>query len=102
MELKVFFTVFAAVFVAELGDKTQLATMLFAADKAVSKWSVFLGASAALVVATVIGVIAGTLMSEFINEKYLNYITGAGFILIGAITLVRAWGSLSLWRLTRC
>ena len=90
MELKVFFTVFTAVFVAELGDKTQLATMLFAADKAVSKWTVFLGASAALVVATVIGVIAGTLMSEFINEKYLNYIAGAGFILIGAITLVRA------------
>lgn len=90
MELKVFFTVFAAVVVAELGDKTQLATMLFAADKAVSKWTVFLGASAALVVATVIGVIAGTLMSEFINEKYLNYIAGAGFILIGAITLVRA------------
>ena len=90
MELKVFFTVFAAVVVAELGDKTQLATMLFAADKAVSKWTVFLGASAALVVATVIGVIAGTLMSEFINEKYLNYIAGAGCILIGAITLVRA------------
>lgn len=90
MELKVFFTVFAAVVVAELGDKTQLATMLFAADKAVSKWTVSLGASAALVVATVIGVIAGTLMSEFINEKYLNYIAGAGCILIGAITLVRA------------
>ena len=72
MELNVFFTVFAAVFIAELGDKTQLATMLFAADKEVSKWTVFLGASAALVVATAIGVIAGTLLSEFINEKYLN------------------------------
>ena len=90
MELKVFFTVFAAVFVAELGDKTQLATMLFAADKEVSKWTVFWGASAALVVATAIGVIAGTLLSEFINEKYLNYLAGAGFILIGAFTLVRA------------
>ena len=90
MELKVFFTVFAAVFIAELGDKTQLATMLFAADKGVSKWTVFLGASAALVVATAIGVIAGTLLSEFINEKYLNYLAGAGFILIGAFTLVRA------------
>jgi putative Ca2+/H+ antiporter (TMEM165/GDT1 family) len=90
MELKVFFTVFAAVFIAELGDKTQLATMLFAADKEVSRWTVFLGASAALVVATVIGVIAGTVLSEFINERYLNYIAGAGFILIGAITLVRA------------
>ena len=90
MELKVFFTVFAAVFIAELGDKTQLATMLFAADKEVSKWTVFWGASAALVVATVIGVIAGTVLSEFINERYLNYIAGAGFILIGAFTLVRA------------
>ena len=90
MELKVFFTVFVAVFIAELGDKTQLATMLFAADKEVSKWTVFLGASAALVVATAIGVIAGTLLSEFINEKYLNYLAGAGFILIGAFTLVRA------------
>ena len=90
MELKVFFTVFAAVFIAELGDKTQLATMLFAADKEVSKWTVFLGASAALVVATAIGVIAGTLLSEFINEKYLDYLAGAGFILIGAFTLARA------------
>ena len=89
MELKVFFTVFVAVFIAELGDKTQLATMLFAADKEVSKWTVFLGASAALLVATAIGVIAGALFSEYINEKYLNYLAGAGFILIGAFTLVR-------------
>ena len=64
--------------------------MLFAADKEVSKWTVFLAASAALVVATAIGVIAGALLSEYINEKYLNYLAGAGFILIGAFTLVRA------------
>ena len=90
MELKVFFIVFVAVFIAGLGDKTQLATMLFAADKEVSKWTVFWGASAALVVATAIGVIAGALLSEYINEKYLNYLAGAGFILIGAFALVRA------------
>jgi putative Ca2+/H+ antiporter (TMEM165/GDT1 family) len=90
MELKVFLTVFMAVFIAELGDKTQLATMLFAADREVSKWTVFWGASSALVVATVIGVIAGTVLSEFINERYLNYIAGTGFILIGAFTLIRA------------
>ena len=90
MELKVFFTVFVAVFIAGLGDKTQLATMLFAADKEVSKWTVFWGASAALVVATAIGVIAGALLSELINEKYLNYLAGAGLIFIGAFTLVRA------------
>jgi len=90
MELKVFLTVFTAVFIAELGDKTQLATMLFAADREVSKLTVFWGAAAALVVATVIGVIAGAVLSEFINERYLNYIAGLGFILIGALTLVRA------------
>lgn len=89
MELKVFFTVFAAVFIAELGDKTQLATMLFAADREVSKWTVFWAASSALMVATAIGIIAGTVLSEFINERYLNYTAGVGFILIGAFTLVR-------------
>ena len=52
MELKIFFTIFAAIFVAELGDKTQLATLLFASDKEVSKFTVFFASSAALVVAS--------------------------------------------------
>ncbi len=90
MDLKIFLTVFLAVFVAELGDKTQLATMLFAADKEVSKWMVFWAASAALVVASAFGVLAGTLLSEFINERYLHYLAGVGFILIGVVTLFRA------------
>lgn len=90
MDLKIFLTVFLAVFVAELGDKTQLATMLFAADKEVSKWTVFWAASAALVVASAFGVLAGTLLSEFINERYLHYLAGVGFILIGVVTLFRA------------
>jgi len=90
MDWKIFLTVFAAVFIAELGDKTQLATMLFAADKEVSKFTVFLAASAALVVASAIGVLAGSLLSEYINEKHLHYIAGVGFIIIGAITLYNA------------
>ena len=73
MDLKIFLTIFAAVFVAELGDKTQLATMLFAADKEVSKFTVFLAASAALVVASAIGVLAGSLLSAYISEKLLHF-----------------------------
>ena len=90
MDWKVFATVFAAVFIAELGDKTQLATMLFAADREVSRLTVFLGASAALVLASAIGVVAGALLSDTIDERYLHYVAGAGFILIGAWTLYRA------------
>jgi putative Ca2+/H+ antiporter (TMEM165/GDT1 family) len=90
MDWKVFITVFAAVFIAELGDKTQLATMLFATDKAVSKYTVFFAASAALIVASGLGVLAGSILSEYINEKYLHYLAGIGFIVIGAFTLYRA------------
>ena len=90
MDWKIFLTVFATVFIAELGDKTQLATMLFASDKDVSKYMVFIAASAALIVASALGVLAGSLLSNYINEKYLHYIAGVGFILIGAFTLHRA------------
>ncbi|MEQ8860492.1 MAG: TMEM165/GDT1 family protein [Pseudomonadales bacterium] len=90
MELKVFFTVFVVVFVAELGDKTQLATMLFAADREVSRLTVFLGASLALVLASAIGVAAGALLSQYVNERAMHYVAGAGFVLIGVWTLVKA------------
>ena len=89
MNTKIFFTIFITVFLAELGDKTQLSTMLFAADKQVSKLTVFLAASLALIVATAIGVLVGALLSNYINEKYLNYIAGAGFIVIGLLTIIK-------------
>jgi putative Ca2+/H+ antiporter (TMEM165/GDT1 family) len=90
VDWKIFVTVFGTVFVAELGDKTQLATMLFATDKDVSKYTVFLAASAALIVASGLGVLAGTLVAVYINPKYLHYAAGAGFIAIGAVTLYNA------------
>ena len=90
MDWKVFLTIFASVFLAELGDKTQLATMLFSADKDVSKYTVFLAASAALIFATALGVLAGSVLSSYINEKHLHYAAGIGFITIGLFTLYRA------------
>lgn len=90
MDIKILLTVFATVFVAELGDKTQLATMLFAADKEVSKWTVFLGASLALVLASGLGVLAGGLIAQYVNEKYLHIAAGIGFVAIGLWTLVKA------------
>jgi putative Ca2+/H+ antiporter (TMEM165/GDT1 family) len=90
MDPKIMATVFASVFLAELGDKTQLATLLFAADQAVSKLAVFVAASAALVVATGIGVLAGDLVSQYVSPTALKYVAGAGFIAIGIWTLLRA------------
>ena len=90
MDLKVLLTVFTTVFIAELGDKTQLATLLFAADRQVSKLTVVAGASLALVVAAGIGVLAGGMLSQYASEKYLHYAAGIGFIGIGLWTLFRA------------
>ncbi len=90
MDLKILLTVFVTVFVAELGDKTQLATMLFAADQQVSKWTVFAGAALALVATSALGVVAGSFLSTLISPKQLQLIAGAGFVGIGLWTLVRA------------
>jgi putative Ca2+/H+ antiporter (TMEM165/GDT1 family) len=90
MDLRLLATVFASVFLAELGDKTQLATLLFASNEGVSKLTVFIAASAALVLATGIGVLAGGLVSQYVSPKALNYVAGAGFIVIGLWTLLRA------------
>ncbi len=90
MDYKILVTVFITVFIAELGDKTQLATLLFAADKEVSKWSVFFGASLALILTSAIGVLAGGVISSYISARHLSYIAGVGFIGIGIWTLFRA------------
>jgi len=91
--LKIFFVVFATVFLAELGDKTQLATLLFAGRSPGNLWSVFLGASAALVVSSAVGVAAGAALAHFVNPKTLTYVAGLGFIAVGLWTLWSAQGA---------
>lgn len=93
MDLKLLAAVFATVFIAELGDKTQLATVLYAADKDVSKWVVFAGASLALILTSALGVLAGALISQFINPKALSIVAGLGFIAVGVWTLYQAINS---------
>jgi len=87
MDWKILATVFASVFIAEMADKTQLVTLLFAADKEVSKWTVFLGSASALVLTSAIGVIAGAMLAQVVNVKMMSIIAGTGFVLIGIWTL---------------
>jgi putative Ca2+/H+ antiporter (TMEM165/GDT1 family) len=89
MDWKLLGLVFGTVFLAELGDKTQLATLLFAADREVNKWLVFAGASLALVATSALGVVGGAMIAEYISERTLRLVAGIGFILIGVWTLWR-------------
>jgi len=83
MKLQVFLTVFTTVFLAELGDKTQLATVLFASDASHNRWFVFLAAASALVAAAALGVLFGSALSSVIDLRLLNAAAGIGFVLIG-------------------
>jgi len=85
--MKYFAVVFFTVFVAELGDKTQLATLLFATERQTSPWVVFMAASTALVLTSAIGVLIGTTAERFLTTIPLKPIAGLGFIAIGAWTL---------------
>jgi putative Ca2+/H+ antiporter (TMEM165/GDT1 family) len=84
---RTFFTIFTTVFLAEIGDKTQLATMLFAAEKEVSKPLVFAASAAALVLAAGIGVLVGAQIERFVSPKTLKILAGVGFIAIGGWTI---------------
>lgn len=79
--------IFATVFFAELGDKTQLATVLFATDKEQSRWLIFVAAAAALVCSTAIAVVLGTLAEKYLTAIPLKLIAGIGFIVIGGWTV---------------
>ncbi|OCC14696.1 hypothetical protein DBT_2011 [Dissulfuribacter thermophilus] len=87
--LKTFVTVFLTVFLAEIGDKTQLATMLFASKTEYSKVMVFLAASLALICAALLGVVAGSVLESMIPRKFISIIAGGGFIIIGLIILIK-------------
>ena len=84
MDTKALFAIFATVFLAELGDKTQLATVLFASNAANRPLWVFAAASAALLASTAIAVAAGSLLSSYVNTRYLSLLAGIGFVVIGA------------------
>ncbi len=82
MDWKLVGTTFAAVFVAELGDKTQLATLSFASSGS-SRWAVFLGSALALVCTSAIAVVAGEALTRVIPPKVLQRGAGVLFVVIG-------------------
>jgi putative Ca2+/H+ antiporter (TMEM165/GDT1 family) len=88
MDWKLLGLVFGQIFVAELGDKTQLATFTWAARNPEAKLSVFAGAALALVVSAALGVLAGQAITAVVSERALRWIAGLLFIGIGIWTLL--------------
>ncbi|HEX8096401.1 MAG TPA: TMEM165/GDT1 family protein [Pyrinomonadaceae bacterium] len=85
-----FWTTFATLFLAEMGDKTQLAAITLTA-KTRSPVSVFVGAAVALALVSLIGVAAGALLGEYLPEGVLRKLAAAAFIVAGVLML---WGKL--------
>ena len=90
MDLKSFLAIFGVVFLAELGDKTQLATVLFASKEPSNLLLVFAAASLALMLSSGIAVALGSTLSNYIDPKVLSNVAGAGFIAIGVWTVWQA------------
>jgi putative Ca2+/H+ antiporter (TMEM165/GDT1 family) len=88
VDAKLFLTVFATVFVAELGDKTQVATLLYAADASHPKLTVFLASAAALVLSSALGVLAGSLVAEHVSPRVVRWVAGLGFVAVGLWVLL--------------
>ena len=89
IDTHIFMTTFGMVFLAELGDKTQLATFCLAAD-CDPKLSVFLGAGSALLLSTLIAVLFGSVLSKYLPEHYVKIAAGIFFVVVGIWMLANA------------
>jgi putative Ca2+/H+ antiporter (TMEM165/GDT1 family) len=91
MDWKLFASTFAAIFLAEIGDKTQLATLSLAAGGS-SRWVVFAGSALALVATSAIAVLAGEALSRAVPPSWLRRGAGVTFLILGVVFLL-GWGS---------
>ena len=87
MDWRVMLTTFGIIFLAEMGDKTQIAAMTMAAEKK-RPWAVFLGASLALAAVSAIGVIVGSALGQYLPLEWIKRVAGIAFIVIGILVLI--------------
>jgi len=79
--------VFLITFLAEMGDKTQISTLLFSSNKEINRWGILAAASCALTMATFLAVVIGSELDRFVSAKTIKLISGIGFIGIGIYML---------------
>ena len=87
MDWRVMLTTFGVIFLAEMGDKTQLAAMTLAAQTK-RPWAVLLGSSLALACVSAIGVVVGALLSQYVPLEWIKRVSAVAFIIIGVLILM--------------
>jgi Ca2+/H+ antiporter, TMEM165/GDT1 family len=87
MDWRVFLTTFGIMFLAEMGDKTQIAAMTMAAEKK-RPWEVFIAASLALAAVSAIGVLIGSALGHYLPLEWIKRAAGAAFIVVGVLVLI--------------
>jgi Ca2+/H+ antiporter, TMEM165/GDT1 family len=87
MEWRVFLTTFGVIFLAEMGDKTQLAAMTMAAESK-RPWAVFVAAALALTAVSAIGVVAGSVIGNYVSLIWIKRVSAVAFIVIGVLILL--------------
>lgn len=87
MDWRVFLTTFGVIFLAEMGDKTQLATMTMAAQSK-RPWTVFISSALALAAVSAIGVLVGSLLGDYIPLNWVKRVAALAFIVIGILMLL--------------
>jgi putative Ca2+/H+ antiporter (TMEM165/GDT1 family) len=86
MDFRVLLTTFGIIFLAEMGDKTQLAAMTMSAQTK-KPWAVFIGSSVALAAVSALGVIVGSVIGEYFPLEWVKRVAAVAFIIIGTLML---------------
>jgi putative Ca2+/H+ antiporter (TMEM165/GDT1 family) len=87
MDWRVFLTTFGVIFLAEMGDKTQLAAMTMAAQTK-RPWAVFIAAAIALTAVSAIGVVVGSVVGDYVPLIWVKRVAALSFIVIGVLILL--------------
>ncbi len=100
MKLLTWTTTYILIILAELGDKTQIATLLLASNNPSRKWLVFGAGALALTTCVIIEVTVGTTLARFLSLELINKATGIVFLVIGIVTLWLEFARSKKWKLS--
>ena len=90
MDIRTVLGTLALIFLAELGDKTQLTTMLLAAQSH-APWSVFLGAALALTLTSLLAILVGQVLCTVVPVRVIKMVAGGAFVFLGILLLSGRW-----------